>query len=412
MENYSFWANEVWGFVMLLAVLFLSLYAANVLKKAIPLLKKSLIPSSVLGGILLLSVSVLYEAIFKKPFFNSAFFSGNGSGMLEILTYHCLGLGFTATTLKPAEAKFSKERSREIFDSGAATVATYLIQGIFGLGLTLLAAIFLKKIFAASGVILPFGYGQGTGQALNYGSIYENDYGFTGGRSFGLTIAAFGFLSAAIGGVIHLNLLRKKGIKVRLEDGDETAELLSSSDIQQPDEIPMNGSIDKLTEQLMFIFIGYLMAFGMMHLLGGLVASFKSLFFGLNYLLGVVAAIIIKNLNKLLMKKKIVKRQHLNGFFLTRISGFLFDLMIVSGIGAIKIQLLKDYWWILLILGIGGALVTYFYDHFVSKKLFPGYTEEQFLMLFGMLTGTASTGTILLRQMDPDFRTPAAENMI
>ncbi|MBO7297543.1 MAG: hypothetical protein J6U60_00690, partial [Clostridia bacterium] len=40
--------------------------------------------------------------------------------------------------------------------------------------------------------------------------IYETDYGFVGGRSFGLTIAALGFLSASIGGVIHLNILRKK----------------------------------------------------------------------------------------------------------------------------------------------------------------------------------------------------------
>ena len=43
----------------------------------------------------------------------------------------------------------------------------------------------LKDFFPVSGLLLPFGFGQGTGQALNYGNIYEQDYGFDGGRSFG-----------------------------------------------------------------------------------------------------------------------------------------------------------------------------------------------------------------------------------
>ena len=33
-------------------------------------------------------------------------------------------------------------------------------------------------------------------------------------------------------------------------------------------------------------------------------------------------------------------------------------------------------------------------------------------MMYGMLTGTASTGTILLREIDGEFKTPAADNMV
>ena len=33
-------------------------------------------------------------------------------------------------------------------------------------------------------------------------------------------------------------------------------------------------------------------------------------------------------------------------------------------------------------------------------------------MMYGMLTGTASTGTILLREIDTNFKTPAADNMV
>lgn len=412
MENFNFWDSEVWGAFNLVAVLLVSLLAANSLKKWVPFLKKSLIPSSVLGGLILLIISVVYEKISGNEFFNTKFFGGNGNGVLEILTYHCLALGFIATTLKPSNGKFGKERSREVFNTGVGTVATYLLQGILGLGITLIVAYFVKGLFKAAGVILPFGYGQGTGQALNYGNIYEQEHGFVGGRSFGLAVAALGFLSASIGGVIHLNILRKKGLDYDFGHKDEETQALSLQDVQGKDEIPMNGSIDKLTMQLVLIFLSYLAAYGMMAGLGKLAGGLKSILFGFNFLLGVVAATVIKFLNGFLMKHGVVKRQHISPFLMTRISGFFFDLMIIAGIAAIRINVLKDYWLVLLILGVVGAVATYFYTHFIAKKLFPGYTEEQFMVTYGMLTGTASTGIVLLRELDPDFKTPAAENLV
>ena len=412
MENFNFWDSEVWGAFNLVAVLLISLLAANSLKKWLPLLKKSLIPSSVLGGLILLLISVAYEKISGNEFFNTRFFGGSGSGILEILTYHCLALGFIATTLKPSKGKFGKQRSREIFNTGVSTVASYLLQGILGLGITLIAAALVKGLFRAAGVILPFGYGQGTGQALNYGNIYEQEHGFVGGRSFGLTIAALGFLSASIGGVIHLNILRKKGLNYDFGHEDEETEALSLQDVQGKNEIPMNGSIDKLTMQLVLIFLAYLAAYGMMAGLGAVAGGLKSILFGFNFLLGVVAATVIKFLNNFLMKHGVVKRQHISPFLMTRISGFFFDLMIIAGIAAIRINVLKDYWLVLLILGLVGATATYFYTHFISKKLFPDYTEEQFMVTYGMLTGTASTGIVLLRELDPDYKTPASENLV
>ena len=412
MENFNFWDSDVWGTFNLVAVLLGSLLLANSLKKIIPWLKRSLIPSSVLGGMILLIFASVYEAVTGNILFNTAFFGGEGAGKLEILTYHGLALGFIATTLKPASGKFGKKRSREIFDTGVLTVSTYLVQAVLGLGITIVASLIVKDMFAAAGVLLPFGYGQGTGQALNYGNIYEQEHGFVGGRSFGLTIAAFGFLSASIGGVIHLNILRRKGRKFDFDHEDEETEKMTLQDIQGQDEIPMNGSIDKLTMQLVLVFLAYLMAYGMMTLLGSLVGALKSILFGFNFLLGVLSAVIIKTVNNFLMKKKIVKRQHISAFLMTRLSGFFFDIMIVAGIAAIRINVLRSYWPVILILGVVGAFATYFYTRFVCKKLFPDYAEEQFMATFGMLTGTASTGIILLRELDPDFTTPASENLV
>ena len=404
----NFWDSSVWGFVNLFAVLLVSLLAANALKRAFRFLEASLIPTSVLAGAMLLLGSVRVTTGTK--IFETAAFDNRGYEMLEMLTYHMLGLGFVASTFKSAGGKLGKKRTGEIFDTGVTTVSSYLIQGVLGMVITLIAASFvMKDFFPAAGVLLPFGYGQGTGQAMNWGIIYETDHGFAGGKSFGLTIAALGFLSASIGGVIHLNILRRQG-KIRPRRNEEGA--LRSEQVQQANEIPMMDSIDKLTIQVALVAAAYLLAFLLMLLLGALLPGMKAVIYGFNFLLGVLAASLIKLALRLLKKAGVVKRDYVNSFLMTRVSNFCFDLMVVAGIAAIQLSILERYWGVILIMGVLGALLTYFYNRLVAKKLFPEYEQEQFLMMYGMLTGTASTGTILLREIDEDFRTPAADNMV
>ncbi|MBQ8684664.1 MAG: hypothetical protein IJ514_00640 [Clostridia bacterium] len=405
----NFWDFSVWGTFNLIAVLLISLLVANILKKTVKFLRVSLIPTSVLGGLLLLAVAAVYGAITDENMFDTAFFGGDGASGLEIITYHALALGFIATGLKISDKKITKERSVEIFNTGVTTVSTYLVQGVVGLGITLIASLIMTDFFAAAGVLLPFGYGQGTGQALNYGSIYESDYGFVGGKSFGLTIAALGFLSASIGGVIHLNILKKKG-KIKLEPLMD--EKLSSESVQEDGDIPMNGSMDKLTVQIALIALTYLVSYLIMWGLGLLLPGMRSVVYGFNFLIGVLVAALVKAVLKGLRKKKILKKKYVNNFLMTRVSNACFDVMVVAGIAAIRLDVLKSYWLVIIILGVVGAFITYYYNLFVARKLFKNYSEEQFLMMYGMLTGTASTGVILLRELDGDFKTPVADNLV
>ncbi len=405
----NFWDFNAWGFFNLFAVLLTSLLAANMLKRSVKWLRVSLIPTSVLGGAMLIAVAGVYRLITGDVMFDTPFFGGNGTNYLELLTYHALALGFIASTFKPSKGKLTKERTIEIFNTGVTTVSTYLLQAVVGFGITLIAALIVPGFFKAAGVLLPFGYGQGTGQALNYGGIYEADFGFTGGRSFGLTIAALGFLSASIGGVVHLNILRKRGV-VKAKAQQEGA--ISSEQIQGHNEIPMQESMDKLTVQIALIGAAYLLTYLLMMGLGALLPGMRSVIFGFNFLLGVLSATLIKTVINFLHKKDIIHREYMNDFLMTRASNFFFDLMVVAGVAAIRLGVLKDYWGIMLILGGAGLLVTYFYNRFVAKTLFGAYCEEQFLMMYGMLTGTASTGVILLREIDGDFETPASDNMV
>ncbi len=405
----NFWDFEAWGFFSVVAVLLASLLGANVLRKTIKPLRDSLIPTSVLGGGILVLIAAVYKWITGDVMFDTAFFGGDGTNTLEMLTYHCLALGFIAATFKPSQGKMTKQRTAEIFNTGVTTVATYLLQGVCGLIIALVATIFVKDFFVASGILLPFGYGQGTGQALNYGGIYETQFGFVGGKSFGLTIAALGFISASVGGVIYLTHLKRTN---RLPERKADNEIFRPEDIQGEDEIPMQESIDKFTVQIALIALAYFVAYIMMYVLGMLLPGMKSVIYGFNFLLGVLAATLVKTAMNLLRKAGAIKREYVNSFLMTRASNFFYDLMVVAGIAAIRFGALKDFWGIILVMGVVGLLITYGYNYLVAKVLFKEYRVEQFLAMYGMLTGTASTGVILLREIDGNFDTPASDNLV
>ena len=403
----NFWDFSSWGFFNLTAVLLASLLAANMLKRSIPVLEATLIPTSVLGGGILLVISAIYKALTGNEMFDTAFFGGHGSYWLELLTYHMLALGFTASALKSSGSKMTKERSVEILNTGLTTVSTYVLQAFVGMIICIIGAMFLEDLLEAGGLLLALGYGQGPGQAMNYGGIYETEYGFVGGKSFGLTVSSMGFLCASIGGVFYLNILKRQG-KIKLDKGTGAM----SESVEGDNEIPMQQSIDKFTVQIALVMVAYMLANLLMMILGNLLPGMRATIYGFNFLLGVLSGTLLKTVINALQRRNIIHRHYANDFLLTRATNFFYDIMVTASIAAIRMDIIGKYWSVLLAMGLVGLVVTYLYVHFVCKKLFPAYAEQQFLAMYGMLTGTASTGVILLREIDGDFKTPVADNLV
>ena len=424
-----------WGIVSVVAVLLVALLLANMLKRRILLLQKSLIPTSVLAGAIILIISCIYTAIagegeylFELKFFGSPSketlqmveaglvdkndVALTGLDLLEVITYHALALGFIATAFKPIKEKISKKRSTEIFNTGVSTVSTYLLQAVIGITITMIGSLFITGLANYGGVILAFGYGQGTGQALNYGSRYEASGGFLNGTDFGLSIASLGFIFAAVGGVLYLNHIKRKSRK-KMKDND-FGETITIDKIQTSEELPMESSgVDKNTMQLAFILGSYFATYGILYILGKIMpSSMLGTVYGFNFLIGVLVATLVCFILRFFKKRQVIKHEYINHFLMKRWAGFFFDIMIIAGFAAIKPDTILYYWHILLIIGFVGALASFFYLRLISKLLFKKYSQEQFLAMYGMLTGTASTGIVLLREWDPNFRSPAADNLV
>ena len=351
----------------------------------------------------------MYMSFSGTSMFHTNFMGGDGFSILEIITYHSLAIGFIASTFESADGENSGQRKIEIFNTGVTTVCTYLVQAMVGLGLTIVISKVMTDIFPAAGMILPFGYGQGTGQAMNYGGIYETQYGFVGGKSFGLAIATFGFLSGSIGGVFYLGYLKRKNKLQKQFAGSMKAAIEKS---QRPDEIPLFENMDTLSVQFGLILLSYVITYGIIFVLGALLPGLKSVLYGFNFLFGVLVATGVKKIMAVLEKKNILKKHYINDFMMVRIRNVFYDLMVVAGISAIKISAMKGYIGVLVIICITGAIATFAYNYFVSRVLFKDYADEQLVAMFGMLTGTASTGIVLLRELDVEFDTPVSDNLV
>ena len=399
---------EAWQWLVQFCILATALLLGNVLRTKVPFLNKSLLPSALLGGLLLLIFKQFPNCreIINKP-------------MMEIVTYHALGLGFVALALKNNKIE-SKSTPMKVIETGALTASTYVIQGIIGLIVSIIFFLVGKKLFYAAGLLLPMGFGQGPGQALNFGKIFTGWASQQGidfpGADFGLSIAATGFIVGSVVGVIYMNILRRKGVLSRKKIAD--AQVNKLEDYEGKGEIPDAESIDKLSVQICMVLFVYFLVYLFTNWIQGMelgkfgTNTLKPMLWGFNFLLGTLFAIFFKWVLGRFKKARLMSREYINNYMLNRISGFCFDIMIVAGTAAINFEELGKFVLPFAIIVTLGSIATFFYVLIISKHLYPDYKYEGFFSMFGMLTGTASNGMILLREIDPKFETSAANNLV
>ncbi len=403
--DYSAANQELWSFIIQLGLIAGAILLAQLLRQKVSLIRKSLMPVAVLAGFLLLIAK--YAGLVKLD-----------GAIMETLVYHGIALGFIAMSLRVPAQKQSAGGDLTGLKSGAVIVSTYLVQGITGLIITLfLAYTFMPGLFKAAGLLLPMGYGQGPGQANNIGSSYEA-LGFAGGRSFGLSIAAAGYLVACIVGVVILNILSRRG---KLGAARRSAAEDQGVDFfQSKDEIPVSDSIDKLSVQIAMVVLVYLATYlaawgitsGIAALSAGLAGTVNTLIWGFNFIIGSALAILLRVLLEKAKKAGLIRRQYQNNYLLNRISGFFFDIMIVAGIASINLEDIRGLWVPFVLMAVAGAAVTWLHLRFVCRDVYRDYYYEGLISMYGMLTGTISSGVLLLREIDPDLATPAANNLI
>ena len=332
--------SSTWNAVLVLGIIAVMILVAIYLRRY-RIFHKSLLPTAVLGGFLMLVVKLVgvKAGVFHTD--SAAYIKFNS--VLQVLTYHGIAVGFIAMSLRTPNSDAKKGDKLVGPKSGAIIVSSYMIQGLVGLAISLgLSYTVMPKLFRASGILLPMGYGQGPGQANNFGTTFEG-YGFAGGHSFGLAIAAAGYLSACIVGVAYLNYLVRKG-KLRRGEYEPVAGSVTVDDPDEITETTTSESLDRLSLQLAIVMgiylVTYLLTLGITEGLGAISPGAKnavgSLLWGFNFMVGSALAIATRAIfrKRFDAKPKHYKKQ--DNYLLSRISGLAFDAMIVAGIGSIE----------------------------------------------------------------------------
>ncbi|MDO5401870.1 MAG: sodium/glutamate symporter [Eubacteriales bacterium] len=272
------------------------------------------------------------------------------------------------------------------------------------LGILIVAAI--GKAFgmnAIYGILIPFAFCQGPGQASTYGKLFENTYGFANAEMVALTFAIFGFLAAFLIGVPLAKYGLKKGlarnkskINAAVERGyfipEEQRETIGKSTTH-------SANIETIALHFALMGVCYIVALLLSKVIT-YVPMFGSTFAAMLFFWGMIAAYIVKG-----VMRKLKIDYLINNAFQSRLTGFMSDYLVVCAFMAIQLNVIGN--WIIPIIAVSivCAFVTFLVCLFFGARLGSDHDFERLLGIYGTSTGTTPSGISLLRMVDPKLQT-------
>jgi ESS family glutamate:Na+ symporter len=236
------------------------------------------------------------------------------------------------------------------------------------------------------------------------------------GVALGASYAFLGYLWGGIVGVLAINVIaRKRGLikpKRYIEQSVEKATI-------EVDTVKEVNVMDGLTVQLVVILIIYGLVWLFLFLmekillpLGSIGGTIFGLLEGFNFIIGIGIAVLYKWILRKLAKKGHRTNLLTNNYLLSNISSTAFNFMITGAVLSITLDFLVEFGVLLAVVSTVGGLLTIIYLDFITRRVYQTNTKEYFVGLYGMLTGTASTGIALLKGLDPQLETPVAEELV
>ena len=116
--DYSAANSALWNPIAQMGIIAATILVANLLRRRFRFIRKSMMPTAVLGGLLLLCIKVLFDKAFGITFLDGTF--------LEGLTYHGIAIGFIAMSLRIPEKAEKQPVNRVGLRSGATIVRVFM----------------------------------------------------------------------------------------------------------------------------------------------------------------------------------------------------------------------------------------------------------------------------------------------
>jgi len=374
-------------------------------RRRLQFLQRLYLPASVIAGLLGLMIFQAFSGIGHPVPETVSYGWSRLPGLLINVVFACLFLGRSL----PPVSQVWKSAGRQLaygqivawgqYAVGCALVVL-MIKPLFG----------LPDIFAG---IMPVGFEGGHGTAGGMGPVFDQ-LGFPEMKDFALASATGGIMGAIIVGMGLVNWAVRKGyVEKKTNPGMDIEELRGIIPVtRRPSAGKLTVSsdvIESLTLHLVFvgmaILLGWLIKEGLLLLAGSLHGQGAKIFasfplFPLCMLGGVIVQWLADRFDP---------HEHMDEGLMLRIQNCALDFLVVAAIATIRLDVVAKGWLPLVILiaaGIGWNVLclTVF-----ARRAFKDAWFERGIAEMGQSMGVTATGLLLLRVVDPDYETEAAE---
>ena len=402
------------SFIALCALIFFGHW----LRTHVRVFRMLFLPSCVIAGLLgLLVLQVTQAAGTPIPDVWTAGW-GKLPGLLVNVVFACLFMG----VVLPRFSEIARNAGPQLGYGQIVAWGQYVV-GI-GLFLLVIRNVWpdLPDMFAA---IMPVGFEGGHGTATGLLETFELE-GWKAGGDFALTSATAGMIGGVVVGMALINWAVRRGHTVR----KQTAEQAGGADAAIPeDRRPSAGRltvspdvIGSLTLHVVIIGIacgvGYLIKQGMIGGANGVnwtldqtgwleggsetVAKIAAKFplFPLCMLGGLVVQ---------LVDQRIGKHRVIDHGLTRRVQNLALDFLVVAAIANIRIEAMAGGLAPFAILVVAGIIWNVFCVLVLARWLLPNAWFERSIAEMGQSMGVTATGLLLLRVVDPEYESPAAD---
>ena len=400
-------------------VLCLLLGAGHILRVRIRLLQRLYLPSCVVGGLFGLLVVQSLAAMdgLGEPIgrINSALLQW--SKLWSVLPRYLINVVFACLFLGVKLPKF-----KALWRSAGSQLAYGQIvawgQYVVGLGAWLIGLGYLFSQLDLPSMfpgVLPIGLEGGHGTAAGMAETFEH-YDWPEGKDFALASATFGVMSAIIVGMVLINWAVRRGyVEKRREPADiEEDDSIAIIPIdRRPSAGKLTVSSDVVeTFSLHIVAVGIAVGLGYIAKQGLVAIENSSTYLTEHKLLSgfpLFPLCLFGGLAVQLFANRFDKHQHIDIGLTRRIQNSALDFLVVAAIATIRLRIVLAGLVPLLILVAAGIVWNVCCVLFLARRVFRDAWFERSIAEMGQSMGVTATGLLLLRVVDPDYETPAAE---
>ena len=393
------------------------------------------IPASVLAGMIgLLVTQINFGNTFSSHTADWAQTLGNWPGFL-------IAVIFAGMLLERKPAPWRKSISR-VGRQGLMVWVIVLGESAVGLIATWL---FIKPFFDVPnsiGTLIETGFAGGHGTAAAMGQVFEHPtILLNSGLDLGILMATGGLLYGLISGIFWINVAVRKGWIAKLDAKPDKPYSEESDSEHQHSPLRTSNqvigyatigkeTIDPLLLQALWLAIAFAIGLGLQSLVTssiGFLESFsETAATGLEsekqltdrltlesiagsfplFIYTLFGGWIVRTVASRLGYEKAIDRETIN-----RLTSTAMDILIVAAITTLNIAAVATLIVPFTILFICGAVWTGFCLLVLARRMLPReHWFELGLINYGMSTGTTATGFVLLRLVDPELESGAAED--